>query len=125
MNALVLDHLAGPGSELARIAVIILEPALKNIVHRDALPCGRLLGIDRLLTFEAKDRLGIESEGIGFQAVQVGDHDSLGANFKRRAWRRLLRGHDVSRRIQLEGEPLKPLIAGHSAGHCLQPQPQA
>ena len=85
MNRLALQQGLSPGKELFRIAFVLAQPMLENFVDRGSFPPRRVVRVNVVKLAKTKDGLGIESEGIGLEPVDLGHPDVLRPLLRRRA----------------------------------------
>ena len=116
---------AGARQQSVGLAAVLGEPLFENGMDRAAFPQRGMVGIDRFKHVKLEHRAGIESERIGLEPVERGDVDHTRAVGERRAWCGAPDRHMLARLVNRCGEPLKPVVAGKTAGHRHQPEPEA
>ena len=107
------------------IAIVVAIPLLEHLMDRGALPRRGGVGVDRVDRAQLEDGLGVESERIGLEAVEVGHCDLLRALVDTRSRSRLGDGLGRVAAVQGARDALQPDVARHPAGHRREPLPQS
>ena len=108
MDRIARNQRPGAFDEVVGVAIGIAQPLFEHLVNRRPFPRRAMIGVDRLETAQAQHRLGIKSEGVGLQAINLGHRNLAWPLGLGRRWPRPAHRPSNAGIIESYSEPFEP-----------------